>query len=132
MDDVAPNPNGELVTDKAKFEIVGSYLCEWVNKCTCGGYSDPYWQHEPGCGLEPAIPLKDLEKLLAPPRVFFPGDTVPAGTEVRTELGNVYRWNADRELRSYFGPVVELFEQSHDKWRAAVARARAEREGDLT
>jgi len=64
------------------------------------------------------------------PQVWFPGDVVPAETEVQTGHGNVYRWREDRVLASYFGPVMEVPPTTHDVWQAAVDRAKSAR-GDV-
>src|SRR5206468_659667 len=59
------------------------------------------------------------------PRVFFRGDTVPAGVRVITEDGTVYpdADDLDGEWDNYLGPVVELLVD----YAAEVARAKAER-----
>lgn len=72
-------------------------------------------------GWQPAPPA---------PRVFFPGDTVPAGVAVMLDDGSLVegavtdeRWDIND------GPVVELLGvPTHEEWQAAVDRARAERE----
>lgn len=73
------------------------------------------------------------------PRVFFPGDTVPAGVPLAsvvntTEgrfLGLLEADNVDRTLSTHVGPAVELRGvPSLEEWQASVNRARAEREAD--
>jgi hypothetical protein len=60
------------------------------------------------------------------PRVFLPGDTVPAGVAVLTNFGDTWRKPDDWSIG--FGTAVEITIPSEDEWDAAVARARAERE----
>ncbi|MFD8496305.1 hypothetical protein [Amycolatopsis sp. NPDC059657] len=114
-----------------RFEIVGDMLAEWVDKCTCGSGGD--FPHESGCGLEPVIPLA---KLLTPPRVFFPGETVPIGTFIVSKYGSAIRVDEHMVQQSHgvggavVGAVfVETFRPSAEEWQAIVDRARAEREG---
>lgn len=64
-------------------------------------------------------------------RVFFPGDTVPAGTWVmndsRTETRSIVG-NPQHDWRVMFGPCVEIFGlPSPEDWQAAIDRAEAER-----
>lgn len=65
------------------------------------------------------------------PRVFFPGDTVPAGiwvmndsrTETRSIVGNPHH-----DWRVMFGPCVEIFGlPSPEEWQAAIDQAEADR-----
>lgn len=61
------------------------------------------------------------------PRVFLPGDTVPAEVEVWTKDRAVYRWGTDRQLLPYEGAMVEVLYPSPAEWQAIVDRARAAR-----
>ncbi|MFJ1765035.1 hypothetical protein ACIOD2_32240 [Amycolatopsis sp. NPDC088138] len=54
------------------------------------------------------------------PRVFFPGDTVPAGVEGRARDGDIYRWRDDRVLPPYFSPLVEVPQMTDQEWQHAV------------
>jgi hypothetical protein len=68
------------------------------------------------------------------PRVFFPGDTVPAGVAIQDYCGDVHRsptapWVLDPEC--WDGPAVEISALSDEVWQAAVDRARTEREEAL-
>lgn len=77
----------------------------------------------------PGQMLRDVSDILdsAPPapRVFFPGDTVPAGTAVMLDDGSIVegavtdeRWDIND------GPVVELLGiPTRKEWQAAVDRA---------
>lgn len=126
------------MTERAKFEIVGDLLCEWTDKCTCGGYCEPYWMHEKGCGLEPVIPLDQLDKLLTPPKVYFPGDTVPAGTHIaarsriRSEVHVLDALMRDDWIVDTTGPYVEISVPSPEEWQATVDRAHKARLAEAT
>lgn len=61
------------------------------------------------------------------PRVYLPGDTVPAGTWIMRR--GVVRMESDWPVDPA-GPVVEVHLPSPKEWQAAVDRARAEREAD--
>jgi len=64
-------------------------------------------------------------------RVFFLGDTVPAGVAVQAEEGDVVRYAVGVQLdeeNGWDGPAVEVQSLTLKEWQAAVARARAERE----
>lgn len=50
------------VISPEKLRIDGGYLELEVDHCTCGGYGEPYYAHENGCGLEP---LTDISAALA-------------------------------------------------------------------
>jgi hypothetical protein len=72
-----------------KFVIDGDYLCVEVDSCTCDG--DSFNGHRAGCGLEPAIPLTDLEHMITNSReewcVFYGGHDPDnaAATEIRDD-----------------------------------------------
>jgi hypothetical protein len=81
-------------------------------------------------------PCADAVRLVpAPPapRVFLPGDTVPAGTAVMLDDGSLVEGAAtDERWDINDGPVVELLGvPTREEWQAAVDRARAEREEAL-
>ncbi len=61
------------------------------------------------------------------PRVFFPGDTMPAGVTVRSEFGPPWCPNVDLEASDV---LVEVPGPVNEEWQAAVDRAGTEREGD--
>lgn len=42
-----------------KFSIVGDWLVQQVNTCTCWG-GDLHYGHEPGCGYEPLVKVEEL------------------------------------------------------------------------
>ena len=55
-------------TDVEKFSIYGDGLEAWivydVGYHTCGGYGpESGYMHEPGCGLEPVVQMKDIQGL---------------------------------------------------------------------
>jgi hypothetical protein len=64
------------------------------------------------------------------PRVFFPGETVPAGTYLLNDGGGVLM--PRDEPRDVIGArvYVELHVLSPEEWQATVDRARAEREAN--
>jgi len=74
-------------------------------------------------------PCADAVQLVpAPPapRVFFPGDTVPAGRTVQNVFGETVLLVDDIDCAS--ATVVEIPVLTSEEWQAAVRRARAERE----
>lgn len=68
-----------------------------------------------------------LDRPAPAPRVFLPGDVVPAGIDVQSADRNVYRWATVRQLLPYEGPMVEVPYPSPEEWQAAIDRAEAER-----
>jgi hypothetical protein len=75
--------------------------------------------------------LAILDSAPPAPRVFFPGDTVPAGTWVmndsRTETRSIVG-NPQHDWRVMFGPCVEIFGlPSPEEWQAAIDQAEADR-----
>lgn len=70
-------------------------------------------------------PPADAVKLGSDPRVFFPGDTVPAGVAVREENHVLPAKDVDWIFRAG-GPYVEII--SREDWKTIVDRARAARE----
>lgn len=48
------------MTTESRLAVMGDWLVQEVNQCTCGGggYDLP---HEPGCGFEPLIKLDELK-----------------------------------------------------------------------
>ena len=89
-----------------RLQIVGDWLVEDVGRHTCG--TDPgghYGAHEPGCGLEPLIPLDALDEQMRARSRFAarivgpaePGSGAPAGMRV-VELyaGDRYEYPAGR------------------------------------
>jgi len=63
-------------------------------------------------------------------QVFFPGDTVPAGTPLMLDEGSLLEPDTvDEVWEQRDGPAVELLGvPSREEWNSIVARARAERE----
>lgn len=86
-------------------------------------------------GMYDQVPDEFVQLVPAPaPRVWFPGDTVPAGVRgvdsrrwIYGDLAN--DWTVPLSVRG--GAIVELVEPYPDEWQAAVDRARAEREESL-
>lgn len=75
------------------YEICAGYLCERVEDCTCaGGTPESSYLHEPQCGLEPIMPLGQLDELLTPPRVWLAGETIPADTIVVAQDRDAKNW----------------------------------------
>lgn len=83
----------------------------------------------------PGQMLRDVSDILdsAPlaPRVFFPGDTVPAGTYLLNDGGGVLMprdepWEVIGLRRAY----IELIVPSPQEWQATVDLARAAFQGD--
>jgi hypothetical protein len=68
----------------------------------------------------------DIRDRQAAPRVWFPGDTVPAGTPVVNHVGGVWKHHADRVVKT--GWAVELQLPADAELQAAVDRARTEQE----
>lgn len=60
------------------------------------------------------------------PRVFFPGDTLPAGVTVQNVFGETVLLVDDIDCAT--ATVVEVAVPSREEWQAAVDRARVERE----
>ncbi|ANN16217.1 hypothetical protein SD37_11575 [Amycolatopsis orientalis] len=99
------------------------------------------WHQWPGCdwtnaslsditdvALAAVMPFLDEPPV---PRVFFPGDTVPAGMAVQGDAGDVHRSTASWPLDEAAGwdrPAVEIRSLTEAEWQAAVERARAERD----
>jgi hypothetical protein len=48
--------------EAGRFLIEAGMLCEDTGRHTCGAGGE--WGHEPGCGLEPLIPLDDLDAMM--------------------------------------------------------------------
>jgi hypothetical protein len=70
--------------------------------------------------------LAQVAKLTLPdPRVFLPGETVPAGLDVVDRSGLWHWWPVDEVVRF---PVVSEMPLFADQWKAIVDRARTERE----
>lgn len=65
------------------------------------------------------------------PRVFFPGELIPRGTEVQSEGGTVISWSDDDgAVPDYWGPLVTRpFPRGVEAWRALVAGAALLRDG---
>lgn len=62
------NTKKQAETAPEKFSIYGDGLDAWlvydVGYHTCGGYGpESNYMHEPGCGLEPVIQMKDIQGL---------------------------------------------------------------------
>lgn len=81
--------------------------------------------------LDEAMMLDQVNAILdsAPPapRVFLPGDTVPAGVQVSISFG-ARLLDPDAEDRVLERTAVEVVHLSPEEWQAAVDRARAARE----
>ena len=64
------------------------------------------------------------------PRVFFPGDVVPAGTAVMLDDGSLLEGAAtDEQWEADDGPVLELIVPTPEEFQSAVDRAKAARDG---
>ena len=62
------------------------------------------------------------------PTVYFPGDVVPAHTDVQAEGGTVMDWKQDYTVEWFWGPMVARpFPRGVDNWRAVVASAKQRR-----
>lgn len=79
-----------------RFVIVGDMLCEDVGYHTCGAGGE--FGHEPGCGLEPLIPLDDLDAMMrAGSRFAARILSGPYSPEDRArDLVRVELWTGDR------------------------------------
>lgn len=88
-----------------------------------------HWTSETHPAAGDARTLQCIRAILdsAPPapRVFFPGDTVPAEVAVLSTNGAVVRWPS--EWKAALGPCVEVTLPSPEEFQAAVDRARTER-----
>lgn len=77
-------------------------------------------------------PCADAVRLVpAPPapRVFFPGDTVPAAAAVVNHVGGVWRHHADRAVKTgYALEIVLPSPEERDHVAARARRVRDERE----
>jgi hypothetical protein len=70
-----------------------------------------------------------VHELAAAPRVFFPGDTVPAGVAVMDVAGEIRTSHIDWKVLNHAGQMVQLHDRVPSEWQAIVDRARAAREG---
>lgn len=82
----------------ATYKVVGTWLVEVVDDCTCGTNGLPYG-HEPGCGTDPVV---DLSRLMAIPT--GPEHVIEANAidDAADQLGNQTlntRWQAVGFLR---------------------------------
>lgn len=51
-----------MTSTEPRYSVVGDWLAEWADACTCGGL-EPYG-HEPECGWEPLASLETVLELL--------------------------------------------------------------------
>jgi len=73
--------------------------------------------------------LDILDRTASAPRVFFPGDTVPAHTPVVNHVGGVWRQHADRVVKTGYALEIALpSPEERDHAAARALRARDERE----
>lgn len=87
------------VIDRAKLRIDNGYLELEVDHCTCGGYGEPHYAHENGCGLEP---LYDISAALDKAGYWKPRtvttveelDALPAGSVLLDPIGISLHKNA--------------------------------------
>lgn len=62
------------------------------------------------------------------PRVWFPGDDIPADRVVVAEHAVIYAYDANEQSWDDIGgPVVEIPVPSPEEWQAAIDRAEAKR-----
>lgn len=86
-----------------KFELIGSWIVEKVDACTCGSGADitKLYGHEPGCGIEPVAPLETL--ITAEERV----------RELATQIGDVEGVRGLRQRLEDLESAVSYWEEEN-------------------
>lgn len=73
--------------------------------------------------------LREATATAAGPTVYFPGDIVPAHTDVQAEGGTIMSWKQDYAVEWFWGAMVARpFPRGVDNWRAVVATAKQVRD----